>query len=75
MLFRSVNMKNVGHTGTKSTPQIAHTMQHAADTRRIQLDKAAQKERDRLEKERIKKQKERERLSDQRDREAQKRQQ
>lgn len=65
-----VNMKTSGHSGTKDTPQIAHSMQHAADARRASLDKSAQQEKDRLEKERIQKQKDRERASDQRDREA-----
>lgn len=41
-----VNIKTSGHTGTSNAPTNAHAMQHAADARRAQLDKIAQKQRD-----------------------------
>jgi hypothetical protein len=39
-----VNMKTSGHSGGSNTPPNAHSMQHAADIRRIQLDKVAQQQ-------------------------------
>lgn len=39
-----VNMKTSGHAGSSNAPTNAHSMQHAADTRRVQLDKIAQQQ-------------------------------
>jgi hypothetical protein len=39
-----VNMKTSGHSGGSNAPQNAHAMQHAADARRIQLDKLGQQQ-------------------------------
>lgn len=39
-----VNMKTSGHAGSSNAPTNAHAMQHAADTRRVQLDKIAQQQ-------------------------------
>lgn len=49
-----VNIKTSGHSGTSNAPSNAHAMQHAADARRAQLDKIAQKQQDMQRKEREK---------------------
>lgn len=41
-----VNMKTSGHSGSSNSPSNAPAMQHAADTRRVQLDKVAQQQQD-----------------------------
>jgi hypothetical protein len=61
-----VSMKTSGHTGTKGSPTAAHSMQHAADARRIQLDKMAQREKDRAKSDREQKVRDREAAAAQR---------
>ena len=46
-----MNMKTSSHTGSSSAPVAAKSMQSAADARRIQLDRAAQQQKDQWKKE------------------------
>ena len=47
-----VNMKSTTNVKAKNAPSSAHAMQHAADARRIQLDRQAQKLKDQLKRQR-----------------------
>ena len=47
-----VNMKSTTNVKAKNAPGSAHAMQHAADARRIQLDRQAQKLKDQLKRQR-----------------------
>lgn len=66
-----VNMKTTSHTGSTSAPPAAKSMQSAADARRIQLDNAAQQQKEQWKKEAEQQKKKREAEAKKRQAEAQ----